>query len=138
MAKRGRKAQPKDDEPKIGHNSGITDDNRRKLKGYVGEIERLEEQVAELAAEKKLIYDSAKDSNFDTKAIRAIVRERKVDKAKREAFDAVCDAYRHALGMLADTPLGAAAMKRDGIEPPKADLPRPDTSDAPFHPPAAA
>jgi uncharacterized protein (UPF0335 family) len=110
----GRKRKPKDDHPKIGHNGGqVTDENQRKLKGYVAEIERIGAQLDELKAEQKLIFDSAKDSNFDVKAIRAIVKERRVDKAKRRAFESVMDAYRHALGMLADTPLGEAAMKRD-------------------------
>lgn len=127
----GRKRRPKDDHPKIGHNSGqITDDNQRKLKGYVAEVERLDAQVAEIKAEQKLIFDSAKDSNFDVKAIRAIVKERRIDKSKRQAFESVMDAYRHALGMLADTPLGQAAMQRDVPAP----VTRVDTSDPPFLP----
>jgi hypothetical protein len=76
-------------------------------------------------ADIKAVFESAKDAGFHTKAIRHIVKERKVEKDKREAFEAVVDVYKHALGMLADLPLGEAAIKRD--------LPRQDTSAAPFH-----
>jgi uncharacterized protein (UPF0335 family) len=113
MAKRGRKPKLQEDAPKIGHNSGqITDDNRKKLHGYVAEIERIEERIAKEKEDLKAIFESAKDSNFDVKAIRAVVKERRVDKDKREAFAAVLDAYRHALGMLADLPLGQSAIER--------------------------
>ena len=112
----GRRRKLNPDLPKIGDNGGmISEENKKKLAGYVAEIERIETMIAEMMADKKTIYASANDSNFSTKAIRTVVKERKTDRSKREAFATLCDAYRHALGMLADTPLGAAAMQRDGI-----------------------
>src|SRR5262245_12439503 len=120
----GRKRKPKSDAPKIGHNGGmVTDENRRKIASYVAEVERVEAQIVELRKEAGEIFKAADKANFDTKALRAIVRERKVDKAKRDAFDAVLDAYRHALGMLSDLPLGQAALARAAREGPTAELP---------------
>lgn len=100
-------------EPKIGHNGGpISEERKKQLAGYVSEIERWESEKAIIVADIGEIYNSAKDAGFDVKAMRSIVKDRKVEKAKRDAFEAVCDVYKHALGMLADLPLGQAAMPR--------------------------
>lgn len=126
MARRGRKA---DDEPKIGHNGGpLTEDRKKQLTGYITEIERWEGEKATIQADIGLCFKSAKDAGFDTKAMRVVIKDRKKSKAEREAFEAVVDVYKQALGMLADTPLGKAAIKRD--------LPHADTSDPPFAVPA--
>src|SRR5262245_21242110 len=138
----GRRRKPKDDSPKIGHNSGmISDENRKKIAGYIAEIESIEAQRADLKKDADEIYKAAGGANFDVKAMRAIIRERKVDRAKRQAFESVMDAYRHALGMLADTPLGEAALstasrKERAERGLPADLgpSRSDTSDPPFMP----
>lgn len=109
----GRKKKIVEAEPKIGHNGGpINDERKKQLAGYVSEIERWEAEKAVIVSDIAEIYTSAKDAGFDTKAIRTVIRDRKQDKAKREAFEAVCDAYKHALGMLADLSLGQAAMPR--------------------------
>jgi uncharacterized protein (UPF0335 family) len=100
-------------EPKIGHNGGpMTEERKKQLNGYISEIERWEREKAIIQADIGEIYNAAKESNFDVKAIRVVVKERKIEKAKREAFEAVCDVYKHALGMLADLPLGQAAMPK--------------------------
>jgi uncharacterized protein (UPF0335 family) len=110
MAKKKRIVEA---EPKIGHNGGpMTEERKKQLNGYVSEIERWEREKAVITADIGEIYNAAKDANFDVKAIRNVVKERKIEKAKREAFEAVCDVYKHALGMLADLPLGQAAMPK--------------------------
>lgn len=105
-------------EPKIGHNGGpMTEERKKQLNGYISEIERWEREKATIQADIGEIYNAAKDANFDVKAIRAVVKDRKIEKAKREAFEAVCDVYKHALGMLADLPLGQASMpKSDQVD----------------------
>ncbi|MDO8596393.1 MAG: DUF2312 domain-containing protein [Sulfuricaulis sp.] len=116
-------------EAKIGDNGGpLNDERKKKLAGYISEIERWEGEKATIQADVGLIFNAAKDAGFDTKAMRAVIKDRKKSKAEREAFDAVCDAYRHALGMLADLPLGQAAMARDGV---------PSMADPPFAAPPA-
>lgn len=110
MAKRKKIIE---DEPKIGHNGGpINEERKKQLAGYVSEIERWEGEKATIQADIGLIFNAAKDAGFDTKAIRAVIKDRKKSRAEREAFEAVCDAYKFALGMLADLPLGQAAMPR--------------------------
>lgn len=81
------------------------------LKSIIERIERLEEEKAGIAADIRDIYAEAKANGFDTKALRQIVKERKMDAAERQEREALLDVYRASLGMLADTPLGEAAMK---------------------------
>jgi uncharacterized protein (UPF0335 family) len=101
-------------EPKIGHNGGpLTQERKRQLSGYVTEIERWEVERATIAADIKSIFESAKDAGFDTKAMRRVIKDRKKSRDEREAFEMVVETYAHALGMLADLPLGKAAMERD-------------------------
>jgi uncharacterized protein (UPF0335 family) len=108
-----RKKKVVEAEPKIGHNGGpINDERKKQLAGYVSEIERWEGEKATIQADIGLIFNAAKDAGFDTKAMRVVIKDRKKSRAEREAFEAVCDAYKHALGMLADLPLGQASMPR--------------------------
>jgi uncharacterized protein (UPF0335 family) len=92
----------------IGHNSMAGD----QLKSIVERIERLESDKKEIADDIRDVYAEAKGNGFDAKALRQIVRERKQDKDKRAEHEAILDTYRMALGMLADTDLGRAAMAR--------------------------
>jgi uncharacterized protein (UPF0335 family) len=97
--------------PKIGHNGGpLTADRKKQLEGYIGEVERWEEQKKIIVDDIGLIYTAAKDAGFDTRAMRQIVKDRRVAKDKREAFEAIVDVYKHALGMLRDLPLGEHAL----------------------------
>lgn len=85
------------------------------LRQFVARIERLEEEKAALAADIREVYAEAKGNGFDTKVLRQVVRLRKIDAAERQEFEAVLELYMEALGMLADTPLGQAALRRDGL-----------------------
>ena len=112
MARKSRNSDETD--PKIGADGGaLTSDRKKQLAGYISEIERWEAEKATIQADVGLIFVAAKDAGFDTKAMRVVIKDRKKSKTEREAFDAVCDAYRHSLGMLADLPLGEAAIARD-------------------------
>jgi uncharacterized protein (UPF0335 family) len=109
MARRNKKEV----EPKIGQDgAALTDDRKKQLGGYISEIERWEAEKAKVQADIGLIFNAAKDAGFDTKAMRVVIKDRKKSKAEREAFEAVVDVYKLALGMLADLPLGAAAIER--------------------------
>lgn len=108
MARRAKKVT----EPKIGHNGGpLTADRKKQLEGYISEIERWEEQKKIIVDDIGLIYIGAKDAGFDVKAMRLIIKDRKIAKDKREAFEAIVYVYKHALGMLQDLPLGEHALK---------------------------
>jgi uncharacterized protein (UPF0335 family) len=81
------------------------------LQSIVSRIERLEADKAEVASDIRDVYAEAKSSGLDPKIIREIVRLRKKTEAEQAEFEAVRDTYMAALGMLADTPLGEAAMR---------------------------
>lgn len=82
------------------------------LSSFVERIERLEEDKRAIAGDIREIYAQAKSAGFEPKIMREVVRERRMKAADRAEREALLDLYRHALGMLADTPLGAAAMER--------------------------
>ena len=92
----------------VGHNSAFASDQ---LKSIIERIERMEEEKKAIADDIRDVYDEAKGNGFDVKALRAIVRLRKLDVDERREQEAVLETYMHALGMLADTPLGQAAIK---------------------------
>lgn len=87
--------------------------NAEALRGYVGRVENLHEQRDALNADIRQVYAEAKDAGFDTTTLREIVREQRMDTEARTARYAMLDQYRRALGMLADTPLGEAAMDHE-------------------------
>ena len=84
--------------------------DRDALDRYVGRVLVLHEERKSLNADIAVVYEEAKSAGFVTKIIRQIVREQQMDAEEREAHYNLLDTYRHALGMLADTPLGEAAM----------------------------
>lgn len=82
------------------------------LKAFVERIERLEEEKKAIADDIRDVYAESKANGFDVKALRKIIAIRKQDADKRREHEAIVDTYMHALGMLADTPLGQAAIER--------------------------
>ena len=68
------------------------------LKSIIERIERLEQEKAEVAEQIKEVFAEAKGSGFDTKALRKVVRLRKMDRAKRQEEEAILDLYLSALG----------------------------------------
>jgi uncharacterized protein (UPF0335 family) len=93
------------------HNLG--ENSRAVLKSLIDRIEAVEAEKQAAADDIKEIYAEAKSTGFDTAAMRAVIKFRKQDKAKRDERQSIIDAYLHALGELADTPLGRAAIDRE-------------------------
>lgn len=81
-----------------------------RLRSFIERIERLESEKAELANDIREVYAEAKATGFDPKTMREVVRLRRMDQAARDEAEALLDIYKAALGMLADTPLGLAAL----------------------------
>jgi uncharacterized protein (UPF0335 family) len=92
----------------IGHN-GVSADQ---LRAYIERIEREEEAKREIAEGIKEIYTELKSAGFDAKAVRKIVSIRRMDKDKRAEEEAILETYMASLGMLAELPLGRAAIER--------------------------
>lgn len=85
------------------------------LRSFVERIERLEEEKKTITGDIREVYAEAKANGFDTKIIRKVIALRKKEAAEREEEQSVLEVYMHALGMLADTPLGQAAIEREGL-----------------------
>lgn len=69
-----------------------------RLKTIIDRVERVEAEEAEQRAFKKDIYAEAKSAGYDVKAIKKVVRLRKVDRAKRQEEEAILDTYLVAVG----------------------------------------
>ena len=93
----------------IGDNSAV---NAGQLRALIERVEKLEEEKRAIADDIKDVYAEAKGSGFDAKILRKVVALRKMDRDKRAEEEAVLDCYLAALGMLADLPLGQAAIDR--------------------------
>ena len=134
----GRRKQAEVEAPKIGHNSNMTDEERRSLAGYVQEIERVDAEMRQMSSDRGLIYKSAKEKGFDTKALRRVIADRRIEKSKLDELEHAMDAYKSALGMLADTPLGEASIHAAARNLAKMGATvSVDFADAPFHAPDA-
>jgi uncharacterized protein (UPF0335 family) len=72
------------------------------LKSFVERIERVETEEKASADGKREIYKEAKGQGYDTKTIRWIVKERKVEESDRAERDALRDTYAYALGLAVD------------------------------------
>lgn len=84
------------------------------LRQFVESIERLEEEKKALAADIRDKFLEAKGVGFDVKAMRTILKMRRKSKTEREEEESLVEVYAHALGMLADTPLGQWATEQAG------------------------
>ena len=82
------------------------------LQSFIERVERLNEELANLSADRTEVFKEAKSAGFDPKIMREIVKIRAMDQAKRAEHQALLETYMDALGMLADLPLGQAAMGR--------------------------
>ena len=71
------------------------------LKAIVERIERLEEEKKATSDDIRDVYAEAKGNGFDIKALRSIVRLRKLDTDERREQQEVLDTYLLALGMVA-------------------------------------
>jgi uncharacterized protein (UPF0335 family) len=70
------------------------------LKSVIERIEKLEEEKKATSDDIRDVYAEAKGNGFDPKALRTIVRLRKMDVDERKEEEAVLETYMHALGML--------------------------------------
>jgi uncharacterized protein (UPF0335 family) len=85
---------------KLASEQASTSFARDQLKAIIERIERLEEEKKATSDDIKDVYAEAKGNGFDVKALRQIVRLRKIDSDERREQEAVLETYMHALGML--------------------------------------
>ena len=82
-----------------------------RLASIVHQIEKLELEKADIADLIKDVYTEAKSNGFDVKILRKIIVQRKKTDEERKLEQDLIDTYMNALGMLADLPLGQAALR---------------------------
>lgn len=82
------------------------------LKAIVERIERLEEEKKTISDDIRDVYAESKGQGYDVKVLRTIIRMRKQDANARAEQETILQTYMLALGMLADLPLGQAAIAR--------------------------
>lgn len=70
------------------------------LKSIIARVEKLEEEKAAIADDIKDVFAEAKGNGYDVKAIRQIIKLRKMDAQEREEEETILDTYMRALGML--------------------------------------
>jgi uncharacterized protein (UPF0335 family) len=79
--------------------AATSDSSAERLRSFIERIERLEEEKAGIAADIKDVYAEAKGTGFEVKAMRQIVRLRKMDVENRRELEELLDLYKRALGM---------------------------------------
>ena len=67
-----------------------------KIKQYIDRIERLAEERQGLSDDIKAVYNEAKGDGFDVKALREVVRRRKLDREARAELDDLVTIYEGA------------------------------------------
>lgn len=70
------------------------------LKAIIERIERLEEEKKTISDDVRDIYAEAKENGFDVKALRTIIKLRKMDDGDRQEAETILETYMQALGML--------------------------------------
>lgn len=69
------------------------------LRQFIERIETIEAEIDEKKTDRKEVYSELKGEGFDAKAVRKIVRLRKLDAHVRQEEDMILDTYRNAVGV---------------------------------------
>lgn len=83
--------------PKNTRVGGIAADQ---LRSIIDRVEKLEEEKSAIGDDIRDVFAEAKGNGYDVKALRQILKIRKMDAQERDEQEAVLDTYLRALGML--------------------------------------
>lgn len=75
---------------------GVAQDRLRSL---IERIEKLEEEKKNISSDITDVFAEAKSAGFDTKALRAVLKLRKMNAADRDEQELLVETYTKALGM---------------------------------------
>jgi uncharacterized protein (UPF0335 family) len=70
-----------------------------RLRLLIERIERLEEEKKGISDDIKDVYNEAKATGYDPKAMKAVVRIRKMKPDDRKEMEAILEVYKNALGI---------------------------------------
>lgn len=76
----------------------MTETNER-LKSFIERIERLNEEKQALQDDIKEVFSEAKAVGYDIKAMREVIKLRKMDADKRAEFESIIELYKNAIGV---------------------------------------
>jgi uncharacterized protein (UPF0335 family) len=76
----------------------LTNAAQGRLRTIIERLERLDEEKQAIATDMKEVFAEAKGEGYDVKALRKVLRLRKIDKAKRQEEEAILDLYMTAIG----------------------------------------
>lgn len=76
---------------------GIASDQ---LRSIIDRVEKLEEEKSAIGADIRDVFAEAKGNGYDVKALRQIIKIRKMDAHERDEQETILDTYMRALGML--------------------------------------
>ncbi|MNS16467.1 hypothetical protein D3C71_1367010 [compost metagenome] len=76
----------------------LTADAQGRLRSIIERLERLDEDKQAVLIDMKEVFAEAKGEGYDVKALRKVLRLRKIDKAKRQEEEAILDLYLATLG----------------------------------------
>jgi uncharacterized protein (UPF0335 family) len=79
------------------------------LRSIIERVERLEEEKAGIAGDIREIFAEAKGNGYDVKALRQIIKLRKMEVSERQEQELVLDTYLRAMGMLPELDEDVAA-----------------------------
>jgi uncharacterized protein (UPF0335 family) len=88
------------------------------LRGYVDRIINLHYERDGVNGDIREVYGEAKEAGFNVTILRGMVKEQRMEPDARDSLYQLQHEYRVKLGMLADTPLGKAAMDRASDDEP--------------------
>ena len=71
----------------------------QRLKSFVERIERLNEEKSALQEDIKEVFSEAKSAGFDVKAMKEVIKLRKMEKHKRDELLEVVELYKQAVGV---------------------------------------
>ena len=70
-----------------------------RLRSVIERIEKLEEEKKNISSDITDVFAEAKSAGFDTKALRAVLKLRKMNAADRDEQELLVETYTKALGM---------------------------------------
>lgn len=82
--------------------AGTTESNfaADRLKLLIERIERLEEEKSGLSEDISDVFAEAKSAGFDVKAMKQVIKLRKLDGNERAELEEIIELYKNSLGML--------------------------------------
>lgn len=91
-------ADPMDIDTETAAPQSLTGAAKEKLRQTVERIERLAEEKQQVSDQIKEVYAEAKALGYDTKAIREVVKQRKIDAQTRAEMEMVTELYLLTVG----------------------------------------